>query len=280
MKHKKLRTILLILFGCIATAGIYCLISIGVSYYALSVTRYSISSDKTNEAINIVMVSDLHDSEFGDNNCKLIEKVKEQNPDLILVVGDMLSYYTEDYSYLETLFSAFSEMAPTYCSLGNHEVAHEEYDDIIDLLEKTSNGLLEYEYEDINIKGTNLRIGGLSLYYYNHPKHNTFVEDFANTDRFRILLHHQPEYYLWGIKNYDIELCLSGHTHGGQVILPFAGGVYAPEQGWWPEYDYGLFTEENSNSLIITRGLGSSAQVAPRFNNPPEIVTITLMAEE
>ncbi len=226
------------------------------------------------------MLADLHDSTFGKDNSRLIQKVKAEEPDLIFVVGDMLSYYTEDYSYLESLYSQLSAIAPTYCSLGNHEAAHSDYDEIVNLISRCSDGLLEYDYVDLTIKGNDIRVGGISLYYYNHLKHNTFVKDFSETDRYTILLHHQPEYYLWGIENYDIDLCLSGHTHGGQVIVPFKGGVYAPEQGWWPDYDYGRFTEENGNSIIITRGLGSSSQPAPRFNNIPEIVSITLSAEE
>ena len=278
--NKKFKTFLL-LTVCFLTISILAgLISIFISYYAVSVTKYEITHQNITETTKIVMLADLHDSSFGKNNSRLVEKVKEEDPDLIFTVGDMLSYYTEDYSYLESLYSQLSDIAPTYCSLGNHEVAHEESEEIKRIINKYSDGLLEYNYVDLTIKGNDIRIGGLSLYYYNHPKYNTFVKEFSNTDRYTILLHHQPEYYLWGIEDYDIDLSLSGHTHGGQVIVPFKGGIYAPEQSWWPEYDYGLFTEENGNNIIITRGLGSSSQPAPRFNNIPEIVSITLSAEE
>lgn len=280
MKYKRLRQILLFFCGFIAISGVYCIINIAVSYHTLGVTKYSISSDKTNNGLKIVMLADLHDSSFGKDNSRLIQKVKAEEPDLICVVGDMLSYYTEDYSYLESLYSQLSDIAPTYCSLGNHEVYHEDFEEIKEIMQDKSDGLLEFRYVDLNIKGNDIRIGGLSMYAYNNFKHTAFVREFSETDRYTILLHHQPEYYLWGIEDYDIDLSLSGHTHGGQIIVPFIGGIYAPEQGWWPEYDYGQFTEENGNNIIITRGLGSSSQKAPRFNNIPEIVSITVSAEE
>ena len=251
-----------------------------ISYYCLSVTHYNIIDQNFSENIKVVVLADLHDSSFGKDNSRLIQKVKLEEPDLICVVGDMLSYYTEDYSYLESLYSQLSDIAPTYCSLGNHEFYHEDFEEIKEIMQDQSDGLLEFRYVDLNIKGNDIRIGGLSMYAYNNFKHTSFVREFSETDRYTILLHHQPEYYLWGIEDYDIDLSLSGHTHGGQVIVPFKGGIYAPEQGWWPEYDYGQFTEENGNNIIITRGLGSSSQKAPRFNNIPEIVSITVSAEE
>ena len=280
MKHKKCRNLFNILCCFLIAVILLCLVSIFASYRFIRVTHFSITGSQLNESVKIVLLADLHDSTFGNDNSRLLQKVKAEEPDLICVAGDMLSYYTEDYGYLESLYSSLSAIAPTYCSLGNHEIYHEDFDKIKEIMSSNTDGLLEFGYVDINIKGTDIRIGGLSLYFYNHPKHNTFVEDFSSTDSYKILLHHQPEYYLWGIEDYDIDLCLSGHTHGGQVIVPFMGGIYAPEQGWWPEYDHGLFSEENGNNLIITRGLGSSSQPAPRFNNIPEIVSITLSAEE
>lgn len=279
MKHRK-RVLCIIVLTLLLVISVTLITVTAISYFCLSVTHYNIIDQDFSEDIKIVMLGDLHDSHFGKDNSKLIEKVKSENPDLIFTVGDMLSYYTEDYAYLKSLYSQLSSIAPTYCSLGNHEVFHEDFEEIKSIINEYSSGLLEFRYVDLTIKGNDIRIGGLSVFAYNSFKHNTFVKEFSDTDRYTILLHHQPEYYLWGIYKYDVDLSLSGHTHGGQVIVPFKGGIYAPEQGWWPEYDYGRFTEENGNNIIITRGLGSSSQPAPRFNNIPEIVSITLSAEE
>lgn len=251
--------------------------SILASYYPLIISRYSLGCVKAKNNINIVIIADLHDSSFGKDNERLIEKVKQQKPDLILTVGDMISDYREDYSYLSSLYANLSDIAPTYCSLGNHEQSHPESEKIKEILSRHAN-LLDNEYTEITVNGTDIRIGGLIDYHPDNEDLNAFIREFADTDKFTLLMSHCPEYYIWGVDEVKIDLMVSGHTHGGQVILPFAGGVFAPEQGYFPYYDYGIFDEE-STTLVITRGLGSSKQRVPRFNNPPEIVSLTISPE-
>ncbi len=261
----------------ILIALILCIISIAVSYTSLVTTKYSLTSTDTAEGISFVLLSDLHDSSFGKDNARLIKKVRECNPDLIFTVGDMVSEYNENYSYLSSLYEDLSEIAPTYCSLGNHELSHPDSEKIKEILREHAN-FLDNEYTEINVKGTDIRLGSLSGYHPAIEELNEYIRDFADTDKFTLLLSHCPEYYFWGVDKVKIDLMVSGHTHGGQVILPFKGGAYAPEQGWWPKFDYGVFYEENA-TLVITRGLGSSKQSVPRFNNPPEVLCLTLTPE-
>ena len=96
------------------------------------------------------------------------------------------------------------------------------------------------------------------------------VED---SEEFTLLLSHRPELFeLYAEK--DIDLVLTGHAHGGQFRLPFVGGVYAPNQGLFPEYDSGMFAEEDTY-MIVSRGLGNS--LFPfRLNNRPEVIVVTL----
>lgn len=277
MKHKKIKVIAKILCGLLLAVLIYCCVSILISYHALGVTGYGISSVKISEEINIVVLSDLHESGFGKDNTRLIQKVREQSPDLIFTVGDMVNGDTEDFSYLAPLYDSLSEIAPTYSSLGNHELSNPHIEEIRELLSTHSN-FLDNQYTEINVNGTDIRLGGLMGYHPANEEIKAFVADFADTDKFTLLLSHCPEYYTWGVDEVKIDLMVSGHTHGGQVILPFIGGVYAPEQGYFPEFDYGVFYEENA-TLVITRGLGSSKQPVPRFNNPPEIISLTLSPE-
>ena len=100
------------------------------------------------------------------------------------------------------------------------------------------------------------------------------ILDDKNT--FSILLSHHPELFP-EYKNTDIDLVFSGHAHGGQFRLPFIGGIIAPEQGLFPEYDAGIYTEDNTN-MLVSRGIGNS--ILPfRINNRPEVILINLQAE-
>lgn len=248
-----------------------------ISQNALMITKCKATSSGIENDIRIAVISDLHDYSFGKDNKRLIRKVSKCEPDVIFTVGDMISDYREDYSYLSTLYEGLSEIAPVYCSLGNHELSHPESENIKEILREHAT-LLDNEYIELNLKGNDIRMGALMPYHPSFEDKNEYLRDFADTDKFTILLSHCPEYYFWGVDEVKIDLMVSGHTHGGQVIVPFKGGLFAPEQGYFPYYDYGVFYEENA-TLVITRGLGTSKQKVPRFNNPPEVLCLTLTAE-
>ena len=78
------------------------------------------------------------------------------------------------------------------------------------------------------------------------------------------------------VKPHEIDLTLSGHAHGGQFRLPFIGGLFAPGQGFFLEYDSGVFCEEGTQ-MVVSRGLGNSL-FPLRLNNRPEIVVAELRA--
>lgn len=277
MKIKRNKVTLWVALSLIALLIMGCVLSLILSTFALKTTEYTIKNEKIDEDIRIVVLSDLHDSTFGKDNKRLIEKVRKEKPDLILTVGDMLSNTTKDYSHLPRLYKALGEIAPVYCSFGNHETSHPETDRISEILRENAT-LLRNEYTEINVKGCEIRIGGLEGYHPQKTELDDFLKDFAHTERYTLLLCHSPEHYIWGVDNVKTDLMVSGHTHGGQVILPFKGGLYAPEQGYFPYFDYGVFYEESS-TLVISKGLGTSKKPIPRFNNIPEVLSITLSPE-
>lgn len=104
-----------------------------------------------------------------------------------------------------------------------------------------------------------------------------FLQDFQNTDRLKIMLSHRPDSFIFGdaSKVWDVDIVISGHDHGGQVVLPFLGGVFGGDQGYFPEYVHGLYEKDNFQ-IFITSGLGSNKQKLPRFNNPPEIAVLNI----
>lgn len=271
-KKRRIRIICCILILLIA---LLC-VNLYVSNNCIKVTNHTLSTDKVTSPVRIGVISDLHKKVFGSNNENMYQKLKEQNPHIILLVGDMLSCDSENiYGNFKEVIKNLSDIAPVYYSLGNHEINNPRLSDIKELLSSEGVALIDNEYRDINIGNVNIRLGGISYYRSWDEEANAFLNDFSDTDDYKILMCHFPEFYQWGIKNYPIDLTVSGHTHGGMIRFPFIGAVYAPEQGWFPEYSDGIYTEANG-TLAVTTGLGSSPSYLPRFSNRPEIMIINL----
>ena len=232
----------------------------------------------------------MHNSEFGNSNEKLLAKVQSQHPDLILLTGDLLNSDEPDTSIALNLVGALSKIAPTYASYGNHEKDYERSfsTDLTLAFEEAGAKMLEFSYEDIELKGQKLRLGGLYGYctpakYLKtkeaNPEECAFLTEFQDTESYTILLTHMP--YTWivndAISEWDIDCVFTGHDHGGQARIPFVGGLYAPDQGWFPGRDSGLYYSKDGNKvMVLSRGLGSSGKI-PRFNNIPEIVVVDLV---
>ncbi len=257
------------------------------SIHGLTVTNYTLSSDKLTDSVRIVQLTDLHNSEFGSKNVKLIEKVKEQKPDLILITGDLLNSDEERTDIATEMIEGMSQVAPVFVSYGNHEAAYEKKygTDLRKLYTDAGAAVLEFNQQDLTVKGQDVRLGG--LYGYCMPpkylksgeakqKEIDFLNEFQNTDALKILLCHMPE--CWQVNTsldeWDIDCVLAGHVHGGQIRIPFVGGVWAPDRGWWPGEEAGLYpSEDGRRMLILSRGLGNREKI-PRFNNVPEILTL------
>ena len=243
------------------------------------VTRYTYKNPEIKQSFKIAQITDLHNYEFGSQNYRLVEKVIQEEPDVIFLTGDTLNEYEERTDILINLIKKLTLVVPVYSSLGNHEVKYMEHTDntnLITMMEQAGAVVLEKQYVDTEINGVQVRIGGIYGYVLAPDKkegvEQEFMEDFQNTDRFKILLSHIPEgLLLWkGMEYWDVDLVFSGHVHGGQVRLPFIGGLYDPEEGYFPTYTKGMF-ECGNGKLILSAGLGSS-RGRPRVNNLPELV--------
>lgn len=254
--------------------------SLVASNFCIKITKEVIYSEKIDEPLRIALISDLHSRSYGEKNEVLINKIEKESPDLILMAGDILTQDSEnksDFEYLTNLVSSLSKISPVYFVIGNQERFNSSLDVIRSCVILSGGVILDDEYTDISLKGNRIRIGGLSYYRFWDEDANAFLSDFADTDSntFTLLLCHHPEFYQWGVKNFSIDLVVSGHTHGGMLKLPLIGPVYAPEQGWFPEYGAGLYKEDNGY-LAVTTGLASSPAYLPRFFNSPEIMIIDL----
>ncbi len=252
------------------------------------VREYVIDSGKIDLPVTLVMLSDLHGCEFGEGNSILIGQIKEIDPDIILLCGDMINHHHktgEDILVTAALVKELTNIAPVYYSLGNHELEriglHER--DAVSRITDEGAILLEREYVDLDIRGNRIRLGGLytpNSAEINKPDANTcerFLSELCGTDAFVILMEHRPTSFTDSIypAGYEPELILSGHLHGGHVILPLLGPVYGANSGFFPKYALGKY-EFGKSSLIVSAGLSTDRHIIPRVNNPTEITKIVL----
>lgn len=275
----------------LVAAVIYITGSFWISANFLTIREYEFRTDKTEQDVKMVVLADLHDHEFGAHNEKLVRKVREQKPDLILLDGDFMNETSPNADIPRELITGLVKIAPVYFSLGNHEEGYMKNDhpELISQLEEAGAIVLEKEYVDLDIRGTDLRLGGMYDYAFGADGNNDasaapeetkiFLEEFQNTERLKIMMAHRPDSFIFGDASsyWDVDLVVSGHDHGGQVVLPFFGGLYGGDQGWFPEYIHGMYQKDQMR-LFLTSGLGSHKQKLPRFNNPPEIAVVKIRA--
>ena len=278
----------------IAAAALLLIASLAVSYlvskYALTVTGYTVESAAISGSVRIVQLSDLHNASFGSGNSRLIEAVAGQKPDLILRTGDIIDRDTESTQAVCSLITALTEIAPVYASFGNHEAEHEQRwgSDVRGAYTAAGAVVLEREWADITVRSERIRIGGIFGYCLPAKYLSTgeasedecgFLTAFTDTESLTVLMCHMPVCWIVndGLDEWDVDLIFAGHSHGGQVRLPFVGGLTAPDRGLFPGKECGLYcSSDGERTLVLSRGLGSPFG-RPRINNIPEIVTVDLV---
>lgn len=245
-------------------------------------TFYTVTVDKPVEDLRIVLLSDLHLSEYGTDNADLVQKVRNLAPDLIAVAGDMDIDTNPDYSLVLSLMRQLVDIAPVYYAPGNHEWAARYAngcDTIFDDIEATGVHWMNGTYEDAVINGKKLRIGG----FFEWPRaqlereNSRAVADALNDemnaldDVCTILICHCPEVLDTSLADEKVDLVLSGHAHGGQVRIG-GHGLWSTSQGFLPKYTSGV-NQMGESQVVISRGLGDS-EPYPRIFNQPELVVV------
>lgn len=233
------------------------------------------------EGLRIVQLSDLHNVVFKDGNAKLIALVEQAEPDMIFITGDMLDSRRTDTQAALSVADKVVGIAPTYYVPGNHEARLSEYGEFEGSLEKLGVTVLRNSAVSVEKDGEAISIAGVddpdfALTYLDSGAEEAYMNavlDGINQKGCALLLSHRPELFdVYADKG--IALAFSGHVHGGQIRLPLLGGLYGPHQGFFPEYDGGLYYKEDS-AMIVSRGIGNS--IFPfRVNNDPEVVLAIL----
>lgn len=250
----------------------------------ISVTEMSYAHDqlpKDFQGYKVVHISDLHNKAFGKDQGRLLKKIQEASPDMIVVTGDLIDRRKYDLATSMVLIEGASKIGPVYYVSGNHEAWSGHYEHIRHELQKAGVVVLDDDKVVISKGEASIELLGLSdpafltsshLEETNLSKLTQNLAGLSDENVFQVLLSHRPELFdLYAAAN--INLTFSGHAHGGQVRLPFVGGLVAPNQGLFPAYTSGAYVKEDS-TLVVSRGLGNSI-IPLRVFNRPEVVVVT-----
>ena len=255
---------------------------------SLTVSEYRIRSDEIPagfHGVRIAQISDLHNAEFGRENGRLLEKLAEAEPDLIVLTGDLVDSRRTRVAVSAAFVREAAKIAPCYYVTGNHEARIPELPELLAALQDAGVTVLRDEKVTLDRNGDTVTLLGLDdpafqsdyLVGDSAPVLTAALENLVEPDMgYTVALSHRSEMmYLY--RQFGLDLVFSGHAHGGQVRLPGIGGLIAPNQGFFPEYDAGMFAEAGT-TMVVSRGIGGS--ILPlRIGNRPEIVVAVLEGE-
>lgn len=231
----------------------------------------------------IAHISDLHNKRFGKNQHKLLDKLKALSPDIIVITGDLIDRRKYNLETAMEFINGSINIAPVYYVSGNHEAWSGKYSVIKERLTEAGACILDDMSVNLTKNDSAIKLIGLSdpdfltssyIERTNISNMEKHLAKWSNIKDFTILLSHRPELMDLYSEN-NIDLIFTGHAHGGQIRLPFIGGLIAPGQGLFPKYTSGSY-KRNSSTMYVSRGLGNSIFPVRVFNRP-EIVVVTLM---
>ena len=258
------------------------------------ITKFKISANVNNK-IRIVHLSDLHSKEFGKDNKRLKNIILKQKPNIVVTTGDMIDSNLRKMDEIINFLAELNKEVYVVYIPGNNEMRTEKINEILYKINLNEVIVLDNKIKEININNNKIFILGLvenridegesfyekanSRYFYN--KSNLLFNELESKNGIKIVLSHYPENFAAIVEEsynkYNFNIMFSGHAHGGQFILPFIGGLFAPGQGILPKYYRGIHGEKNK--LIISRGLGNSGFPLRLFNRP-EVIVVDIYNEK
>ena len=277
----------------VAVFIVYCLIEMIRELRDFRVTKYRICSQKLNgikREKKIIFLSDLHNRLYGEENERLLESIRNQHPDLILIGGDML-VRKDGNSYDKTVhfLAKLPGICPVYCANGNHEQKLKElpdkyeqsYEEYKKALTASGIHMLENASETVKLEEVPVKLSGLEIplgAYARFGKKELSLKEITDRigehgDDYQILFAHHPR-YIQEYLEYGADLILSGHYHGGVMQLPGIGGVISPDFTLFPKYSGGIY-REGAQTVVVSRGLGTHS-VPVRLWNWPELIVLEL----
>jgi len=274
MKNKTKKSIITASLIALGAPAVYMCAGL-LLFNRLTVTKYTLNSKKISRPIKIVLISDLHGYIFGENQSEIINVIKKQKPDMIMLAGDIFVEY-RPYEGSFMLLEGIASICTCYFVAGNHEFLTEEVHGIKEFVRDCGIEVLEGNCKNVTVNGQQINICGLDDPFVGLKEFNKELEDLSAVDKksYSILISHHTE-HIDVYRKLNFDLVLTGHAHGGQWRLPpFSNGVFAPSQGFFPKYAGGQYKYNNSTQ-IVSRGM-SKFDLIPRIYNPPELVVIDI----
>ena len=239
------------------------------------------------DGYRIVVLADIHATEFGKGNERLIAKVAQAQPDIIVIAGDIIDStkkkpIEEQIVIAETLVAGIKPIAPVYYITGNHEWDRRVGGprELLKMLEEKGVCVLRNAYTLLEKGGSTIIVAGTDD--PNGPadmiKPDEFVSRIraAEGDGFMVMLEHRNN-NLELYSGLGVDLVLCGHAHGGVIRLPFTDGLIGPQRDWFPTHTSGVYSMGDTD-MLVSRGLGNSWGI-PRFLNNPQIVVAVLAVD-
>lgn len=251
------------------------------AWYFVPVTEYidlDLSEEEGKEA-KIALITDLHSCYYGKNMKGLLNRIEKENPDFVLLAGDIFDD-NKNNKNSKIFCEALAEKYPVYYATGNHEYWSGEFDEIKSYMEGIGVYVLDGNAKEITVNELTFDIAGVddpsSLTSSAWRKQLNAAYDATDPSHIRILISHRPD-RVDVYENYDYDLIVAGHAHGGQFYLPFVNkGFFSPNQGLFPEYVNGLYELNNGSKMVVSRGLARESTPAPRYFNHPEVVILNV----
>lgn len=263
------------------------LLLVGVALWALDsrllIRRYELACEQIEQPIRLVVLTDYHGCDYGENGAELVALTAGADPDLILLVGDMFSADGDAEEEL-TMFRALADIASAWYVTGNHEYWEYDVPALTARISETGVTVLDQTCVTVEAAGQKINLCGVpdpyAMVYAGAP--DTAVQlncaaEQIDPEAYTILLAHRPEMLADYAALGKFDLVLSGHAHGGQVRIPgVINGLYAPNQGWFPQYAGGRY-EQDGTTMLVSRGLSDQVQMGiPRIFNRPELLIVEL----
>ena len=269
-----------IIWGAVALLAFLAIAALDVR---MTVRRYEIDAEEISSGVRIALVTDLHSCSYGEGQRRLIDALRAQDPDLVLLGGDIFDDDIPDDN-AELFLAGITDEYPCYYVSGNHEYwsGAERFAEKMAILKKHGVRRLSGECEQVEAGGATLNICGVDDPEasqldgsFSFESQLEAAADAADNGAYTLLLTHRPE-RIDTYARYGFDLVLCGHAHGGQWRLPgIINGIYAPDQGILPEYAGGKY-ETDGTVMIVSRGLARESTRVPRIFNRPELVIVDI----